>query len=141
VSPAVSPYVNLADLNQIVVSCPHPFRAADLCLACLHADGRLELLTGAWESILGYKRHELDGRALHTLLSRGCDTVRRLLDPAERDPVLIDVIASSGGVRTLEVHRRLDDYEPSLYLACEPFEGRGPEISFMSRTLSFLSRP
>jgi PAS domain-containing protein len=137
----MSSYLDLGDLSGIVISCPHPFRASDLCLACLHADGRLELLTGAWESILGYKRHELDGRALHTLLSRGSDAVRRLLDPAEPDPVLIDVIASGGGVRSLEVHRRLDDYEPSLYLACEPFGGRAPEISFMSRPLSFFSRP
>lgn len=136
----MSSYVNLADLNDIVVCCPNSFRASDVCLACLHADGRLELLTGAWESLLGYPRHELDGRALHTLLSSGSDTVRRLLDPGEPDPVVIDVIASGGGVRSLEVHRRLDDYEPSLYLACEPFEGRGPEISFMSRPLSFLSR-
>lgn len=137
----MSSYLDLGDLSGIVVSCPQPFRPSDVCLACLHADGRLELLTGAWESLLGYERRELDGRALHTLLSRGCDAVRPLLDPDEPDPVLVDVIVSGGGARTLEVHRRLDDYEPSLYLACEPFEGRAPEISFMSRTLSFVSRP
>lgn len=136
----MSSYVNLADPNDIVISWPQSFRASDVCLACLHAGGRLELLTGAWESILGYERRELDGRPLHTLLSHGSDTVRRLLDPGEPDPVLIEVMAR-GGARTLEVHRRLDDYEPSLYLACGPFEGWAPEISFMSRPLSCFSSP
>lgn len=133
-------YLDLPDLSDIVIACAQPLRFSDVCLACLHADGRLELLTGACESLLGYEPHELDGRPLGAFLPES-GALRRLLDEGEPDPVRIDVIAKGGKRRTLGVHRRRDDYEPSLYLACEPLEGRGPEISFASRTRSVLSRP
>lgn len=135
----MSSYLDLGDLDGIVISCPHPFRASDVCLACLHSDGRLELLTGAWERLLGYRQDELDGRPMHSLV--GERDARRLLDPQQPDPVLIEVLAKGGIARMLSVHRQLDDYEPSLYLACEPFEGRGAEMSLASRILSFASRP
>lgn len=136
----MSSYLDLGDLSGIVISCPQPFRPSDVYLACLHADGRLELLTGAWESLLGYKQPELDGLPVRTLI-RESSMLRRLLDAREPDPVLIEVIAKGGGRRTLGVHRRLDGYEPSLYLACEPFEGPGADISFARSTLSFRSSP
>ena len=41
-------------LDEIVIECTRPWRESELCLACLHADGRLELLSGAWERVLDY---------------------------------------------------------------------------------------
>ncbi len=138
-------FLNLRDADDIVISCPQPFRASDVCLACLHADGRLALLTGAWESVLGYTHAELDGRNLYSLLAYGRDdarqVVRHLLDAQDPDPLRLDVIVKGGHTRTLGVHRRFDPYEPALYLACEPFDEKGAEISFASRILSFRSSP
>lgn len=133
-------FPNFPGLKDIVIECKHPFGASDVCLACLHADGRLELLSGAWDTLLGYRNPELDGLPLGSLLAES-DALQRLLDAREPDPVPIPVTVKGGGVRTLGVYRRLDEYEPSLYLACEPFDGRRAVTSFASSTLSFASRP
>ncbi len=141
----MSTFLNIADLNDIVIDCKQPFHSSDVCLACLHGDGRLRLLTGAWELLLGYSQHELDGRWLYSLLaderSAARATVRRLLDPVEPDPVMLNVRMKGGASRTLSVFRRFDPYEPALYLACEPFEGVGPPMSRISSSMSFRSSP
>jgi hypothetical protein len=138
----VSTFLQLADLNEIVISCRVPFRSHEVCLACLHGDARLELLTGPWESLLGFKQAELDGRRLHSLLPGGRGAaeaaVQRLLDPLEPDPVVMEVRTKDGGVRHLGVYRRFDPYEPSLYFACEPFES-SPPMSRTSSSVSFFS--
>ena len=138
----MSTFLELADLNDIVICCRLPFRNHEVCLACLHCDGRLELLTGAWESLLGFRQAELDGRSLYSLLAgeRGAGriAVQRLLDPLAPEPVLMDVRVKGGAVRTLHIYRHFDPYEPSLYFACEPFEN-SPPISRTSSSVSFLS--
>jgi hypothetical protein len=140
----VSTFLELADPNEIVISCRVPFRSHEVCLACLHGDGRLELLTGPWVSLLGFKQAELDGRWLHSLLPGGrgaAETaVQRLLDPLEPDPVVMEVRTKDGSVRGLRIYRHFDFYEPSLYFACEPFEG-GPPMSRTSSSVSFLNNP
>jgi len=139
----VSTFLELADLNEIVISCRVPFRTREVCLACLHCDGRLELLTGAWESLLGFRQAELDGRSLYSLLAgeRGAGriAVQRLLDPLGPEPVLMDVRRKDGAVRGLRIYRHFDLYEPSLYFACEPFEDGGPPMSRTSSSASLLS--
>lgn len=138
-------FLNLEDLSDIVIDCKHPFHSSDICLACLHGDGRLRLLTGAWEMLLGYQQPELDGRWLYSLLaderSAAKAAVRRLLDPAEADPLMLNVRMKGGASRTLSVFRRFDPYEPALYLACEPFEDKGPPMSRISSAMSFRSSP
>jgi len=138
----VSTFIELADLNDIVIACRESFRSDEVCLACLHCDGRLEFLTGPWESLLGFTRAELDGRRLHSLLPGGrgatVAAVERLLDPLGPEPVLMEVRTKGDGVRSLQIYRQFDPYEPSLYFACEPFEG-GPPISRTSSSVSFFS--
>jgi hypothetical protein len=138
----VSTFLELADLNGIVISCRLPFRTHEVCLACLHGDARLELLTGAWESVLGFEPAELEGRRLCGLLAGDRDAaraaLRRLLDPLQPEPVLIDVRMKDGAVRSLCIYRHFDPYEPSLYFACEPFEDE-PPMSRTSSSVSFLS--
>ena len=140
----MSTFLELADLNEIILSCRVPFRTHEVCLACLHRDGRLELLTGAWESLLGFRQAELDGRWLHSLLAgeRGAAraALQRLLDPLASDPVVMEVRTKEGSVRGLRVYRHFDPYEPSLYFACEPFES-GPAMSRTSSSVSFFSSP
>ena len=138
----MSTFLEFADLNDIVISCRLPFRTHEVCLACLHGDARLELLAGAWESVLGFNAAELDGRRLFSLLAGDRDAVKaavgRLLDPLEPEPVLMDVRGKGGAVRTLHIYRRFDLYEPSLYFACEPFEESSPMFR-TSSSVSFLS--
>jgi hypothetical protein len=139
----MSTFILPGDLDRVVIDCRQPFRVSDVCLACLHADGRLNLLTGAWESMLGFTQMELDGRALDSLLPGGPDALqrvlRRLLDPLSDDPVRVDVLTKSGAGRRLSVHRRFDPYEPSLYLACEPLDEARARMSLSSPSKSALS--
>ena len=135
----MSTFLELADVNDIVISCRLPFRTHEVCLACLHGDARLELLTGAWESVLGLNQAELDGRRLYSLLAGDRDAaLGRLLDPLAPEPVLMDVRMKDGAVRSLGIYRHFDPYEPSLYFACEPFEN-SPPMSRTSSSVSFFS--
>lgn len=138
----MSTFLELADLNDIVVRCRLPLRSDEVCLACLHADARLELLTGPWESVLGLKPAQLEGRRLCSLLAGDRDAARaaleRLLDPLAPEPVMMDVRVEGGALRALHVYRHFDPYEPSLYFACEPLEN-SPPMSRTSSSVSFFS--
>jgi PAS domain-containing protein len=130
-----------ADADDVVVRCRRASRGPGVCLACLRADGRLELLSGAWESMLGFPPGGLDGRSLYSLLGierhSARAALRRLLDHAQPDPVALLMRGGDGMMRTLHVHRLFDEYEPSLYLACEPV--KAPEISRAIAATSSLS--
>lgn len=130
-------------LEEILVECKRPWSDLDLCLACLHADGRLELLSGGWERLLGYGQHELHGTSFLRLLDpdpgRGRPKVRKLLDPKRPDPAKLEVLRKDGSRLTLTIYRLFDEYEPSLYLACEPFQE--PEISRIITSTSARSKP
>jgi hypothetical protein len=130
-------------LEEILIEAKRPWSDRDLCLACLHADGRLELLSGGWENLLGFAQHQLHGSSFFRLLdrdpSRARPRVRKLLDPRRPDPVKLDVLRRDGSALTLTIYRLFDEYEPSLYLACEPFQE--PEISRIITSTSARSRP
>lgn len=130
-------------LDEIVIQCTRPWRESELCLACLHADGRLELLSGAWERVLGHGHDELQGRSFYSLLdaddARARSRLQALLDRRRPDPVRLDVLRKGGGRRTLQVYRLFDEYEPSLYLACDPFQA--PEMSRIISSTSARSSP
>jgi len=130
-------------LDEVVIECARPWRESELCLACLHADGRLELLSGAWERVLDYGQNELQGRSFYSLLdpdhARARSRLHVLLDRRRADPVRLDVLAKGGGKRTLQVYRLFDEYEPSLYLACDPFQA--PEMSRIISSMSARSSP
>jgi PAS domain-containing protein len=112
-------------LDDITLDCRRPLRPFEIFLACLRANGTLELITGAWEGFLGYSRAELDGSSLYDLLAPEGDAARALVralgDPRQPEPVLLEVRERAGAVKRLRVYRRFDEYEPSVYLACEPF--------------------
>lgn len=115
----------LSDLDDITIGCRRPLQPFEIFLACLRSNRTLELITGAWEGFLGYRCAELDGCSLYGLLAleqeAGRALVRSLVDPRQPEPVLLEMRAKNGAVRTLRVYRRFDEYEPAVYLACEPF--------------------
>jgi PAS domain-containing protein len=130
-------------LEEVIIECTRPWRESELCLACLHADGRLELLSGAWERVLDYGQDELQGRSFYGLLdpddARARPRLHALLDRRRPDPVRLDLLRKGGGRRALQVYRLFDEYEPSLYLACDPLHT--PEMSRIISSTSARSSP
>jgi hypothetical protein len=121
--------------EAIFIDCRRKLRGREVCLACLHAEGRLELVTGDWERLLGYPRAALHGLALAKVLSPA--DVARLLNPEERDPVEVSARMKDGTPRTLRIYRRYEGHAPSaLYLACEPFGSPPDRVSRVSLSMS-----
>jgi len=116
----------LAELEEVIIECRRPYphySGYRICLAVLRPDGILELLSPAWESLLGFSRRELDGRRLFAMFPpAGCAPrvlLRRIVDPAAPDPVQVDLCQRSGRPRTLLWYRRFDDYDATLFIAGE----------------------
>jgi hypothetical protein len=116
----------LAELHEVIVECrrPYPHYSSDcICLAVLRPDGFLELLSPAWESLLGFSRRELDGRQLFAMFPPAAGSpralLRRIVDPAAPDPVRVDLCQRSGAPRPLVWHRRFDDYDSTLFIVGE----------------------
>jgi hypothetical protein len=135
--------LSLLDPDAIVLVCAARLRSSDVCLACLHADATFELLTGAWEQLLGYRRAEFSTLRLGDLLAAdraaAAASLQQLLDRRRADPVLVQVRVKGGGVRSLNVYRRFEDQAPSVYFACEPFEEEKAPKSVISWPSSALS--
>lgn len=128
----------ILDPEAITIDSRRKLRGKEVCLACLHVNGRLELVTGEWERLLGYPRSALHGMPLVRLLP-AADVVR-LLDPNEVEPIEIQVRMRDGTPRSLRVYRRFEARAPSaLYLACEPFSASPDRVSRSSLSISALS--
>ena len=131
-------FPSIRDPEAIVIDCRKPLRSREVCLACLHSDGRLELVTGDWERLLGYPRAALHGMQLARLLPEA--EMRRLFDPNEQEPVEVQARMRDGTPRDLRVYRRFEAHAPSaLYLACEPFSASPDRASRSSLSMSALS--
>jgi PAS domain-containing protein len=126
VGPTLVSQADFAELVDVVIKCRRPYPPYgrfDVCLAKLHGDGRFELLSAAWEATLGFGSRELEGRSLGTLLPlnrrSGRSVLRRMMDPVEPDPLQLDLLRRDGRMQHMHCYRRFDDYEGSLFIACE----------------------
>ncbi len=115
---------SVADREDVVIVCRKPYPAytgLDVLLARVHADGRFELLSEAWEAILGFRGEELDGKSLFALLPLDRRAARALLkritDPGEPEPLAFEVRCKSAGPLRMRWHRRFDEYTDTLFLA------------------------
>lgn len=121
-------FFSLLDLDDIVVRCRHPYppyRRSGICLACLHLDGRFELLSDAWDRLLGFAPGELDGRSLYSLLPSGRAgkrALRRLIDLREPEPLSLELRCKDTSAIALQLYRRFDPYDGSIFVA-----GTSPE--------------
>jgi hypothetical protein len=92
-------------------------------LARAHRDGTLELLTAAWETVLGYGRRELSGKTLGQLMTAGMPAaaaaVAAILDPANTHPLVLTLRCRSGEAKCLKLQRRYDDYARQMYIVAE----------------------
>ena len=115
-------------LDSIVFHCPDPYpsyvRAAVL-LARFDAGGRFRLLSVAWEALLGFRPGELHGRPLLALLPQerramAAAALRRMLSPAEADPIALELARRDGTLLRMGCYRRFDPYDETLFIAGEP---------------------
>jgi hypothetical protein len=99
------------------------FQWSEVLLARASFSGTLELLTAAWERVLGYRRDEFQGKTLCQLMgssrAAAADTVAALLDPENTAPVELTVLSRDGAAKGLRLHRRLDSYSGKIFIVAE----------------------
>jgi len=114
------------------------FRRSKVLLARAHFSGTLELLTAAWERLLGYEPRELAGMTLRQLMVLAAPVSARavdaILDEVDMGAVILDLRCKDGRIRTLKLHRRLDPHERKVYLVADETldthaDDRGPSAS------------
>lgn len=90
-------------------------------LARAKFDGTMELLTAAWENMLGYGRQEFAGKTLGMLMrcANPVAVVAAILDERSRDPVDLTLRCRSGDVKRFRFHRRLDAYSRQVFIVAE----------------------
>jgi hypothetical protein len=105
-------------------------------LAKAGLDGTLQLLTSAWERVLGYAREEFKGKTLLDLMwSNPLSTaaaVAAILDAVNMSPVDLRLRCRSGVGKSLTLHRLYDKDEHTMYIVAE--ERPDPVASVAART-------
>jgi hypothetical protein len=84
-------------------------------------NGTLELLTAAWERVLGYGRHEFAGKTLGKLMRSGrpAAVVAAILDEHNMNPVDLTLRCRGGGAKRFKLHRRFDAYIHKMFIVAE----------------------
>lgn len=120
-------------------SCPSDFRLAlhdnlsdsyelsKVLLAKAGFDGTLQLLTSAWERLLGYGREEFKGKTLFELMwsnqRSAAAAVAAILDEMNMGPVDVRVRCRNGRGKCLTLHRLYDRDEHMIYIVAEESPG------------------
>jgi len=94
---------------------------SQVLLAKANLHGKLELLTAAWETVLGYGRQEITGKTLGKLMcsSRPAAVVAAILDERNPDPVDLTLRCRDGEAKRFRLHRRVDDYLGEMFIVAE----------------------
>ena len=113
-----------ADFTLAVhVSPGDTYEWSKVLLARAHSNGTLELMTAAWELVLGYGRREFEGKTLSQLMgstrTEAADVVVAILDERNMDPVELTLRSRSGEAKRLRLHRRLDAYTDRMFIVAE----------------------
>ena len=107
----------------VVVSPGRIYARSNVLLAKAHSNGKLELLTAAWEKLLGYERQEFAGKTLRQLMGSrkpiAAAAVAAILDDRNLTPVDLKVRGRDGEGKCLRLHRRFDPYERSMFIVAE----------------------
>jgi hypothetical protein len=117
----------VGDVKLSVVIHPQDgYEWSEILLAKANVDRTLELLTRAWERLLGYGRRELDGKALRELMAadREADgliatAVTAIFDEHSTASVELALRCRSGARKRLRLHRRLDAADGTVYIVGE----------------------
>jgi PAS domain-containing protein len=93
-----------------------------LLLARASFNGTLELLTAAWERLLGYGRYELRGKTLRQMIGTeegAAAAVAAILDERSARPVDLLLRCRNGQEKAVRLHRRYDSYEHAMFIVAE----------------------
>jgi hypothetical protein len=105
------------------VTAGETYEWSTVLLAKAHFDGTLEFLTAAWERVLGYGRHEFNGKTLCHLMDynkkAAARAVAAILDEDSMAPVDLTLRCRGGKSRSFKLHRRLDAYSRSVFIVAE----------------------
>lgn len=104
------------------------YELSKVLLAKAGWDGTLELLTSAWEQVLGFGREELRGKTLSHLMwsnPRSVATaVAAILDQLHMGPVDLRVRCRNGLGKGLTLHRLYDKQESMMYIVAVESAGK-----------------
>src|SRR5678816_3175268 len=99
------------------------YESSKVLLAKAGFDGTLQLLTSAWERVLGYAREELKGKTLfHFMWSNSRSTTAAaaaILDELNMSPVDLRLRCRNGRGKCLTLHRLYDKDERMMYIVAE----------------------
>jgi hypothetical protein len=91
---------------------------SEVLLARAGFNGRFELLTAAWERLLGYGRQEFTAKTLGQLMKseEPAATVAAILDHQNMEPVDLTVCCRNGERKSLRLYRRFDEYGNKIFI-------------------------
>jgi hypothetical protein len=110
-----------ADFALAVYSGRGGMFSSNVLLARAGFDGTLELLSAAWETVLGYRCREFGGKTLCQLTgsSTPAAAVAAILDQENTDPVELTLRCRNGRPKRLHLHRRFDDADQKVFIVAE----------------------
>jgi hypothetical protein len=101
-------------------------------LASIGRDGKVRLLRGDWEAVLGHDLKGISARSFCEIIPLERNSAQALLvmllDPADLRPVEFGIHAN-GAVRRFLWHRRFDPDEQRMYIAAEEVGGAAEDAS------------
>ena len=109
------------DFQLAVLATPGiTFEWSKVLLARAHFNGTLELLTAAWERVLGYGREEFAGKTLHELMrsAKPSPIVAAILSRTT-EPVDLTLHTKDGQPKRLRLHRRYDKDDLKIFIVAE----------------------
>jgi PAS domain S-box-containing protein len=99
------------------------FEWSKVLLARAHFNGTFELLTSAWEKLLGYGRQEFAGKTLRQLMpprkAAATAAIAAILDERDLAPVELSLRCRNGEGKCLTLHRRFDPDERTMFIVAE----------------------
>jgi PAS domain-containing protein len=99
------------------------YELSEVLLAKAGFDGTLQLLTAAWERVLGYRREEFKGKTLFHLMwsnqRSAAAAVAAILDELSMGPVDLRLRCRDGLGKRLTLHRLYDKHADMMYIVAE----------------------
>ena len=98
------------------------YHRSNVLLAKACFDGTLELLTAAWQRLLGYGYQEFSEKTLRQIMEPGKPVdavVAAIFDERNQAPVELTVRSNDGQCKCLKLHRRFDPYERTVFIVAE----------------------
>src|SRR5688572_28478243 len=96
------------DLQVKVLVMGNTYEWSNLLLAKVRFSGTFELMTSAWERLLGYAGHEFAGKTLRQIMGLGeripVTAIAAILDERNPAPVDLKLFSRNGQLKSLRLH-------------------------------------